>query len=124
MRGPVKNLYNATVLKPNGGIVQCSCCKRVTGRIEGINYKYIEFAFVCKCGEFGKAELYRGKHPHLSYPNRALYNKESVFICQNCERPLFWVKEDAVLNYAFNVICKCGVEYDIKFERNWKDSFD
>ena len=122
MRGATRNLSYAKLSHPGGGIVQCSECGAVVGKIEKFNYQYIKYIFVCKCGNVGKAELYRGKKPWLEYPKRPLYNKENHFMCQTCETPLFYVEIDAVDNFGFDVICKCGIEYDVKFKNKWEDA--
>lgn len=70
--------------------------------------------FVCNCGLVGKAEIYK-EPPQLEYPERPLYQKDNIHICQNCERPLFWIKPGGCSNYVFSVICKCGIEYDKKY---------
>lgn len=117
MWGATRNLYSSKLSHPSGGNVYCGGCGCVTGKIDIMNYKYIKYFFSCKCGNVGKVELYRGIRPWRTRPMRPLYNKDGVYICQNCEMPLFEVKEEAVDNYGFAVICKCGVEYDIKFKR-------
>ena len=122
MRGATRNLYNSRHSHPSGGLIYCSECGTVTGKIEKMNYRYIKYFFVCKCQNVGEVELYRGKRPWLTYPKRPLYNENNNYICQNCETPIFRVMEDEVDNYSFAVICKCGVEYDMKFKNKWEDA--
>lgn len=122
MRGATRNLCGARLSHPGGGMVYCEKCGLVTGKIEKMNYKYLKYIFVCKCQNVGKVELYRGKRPWLTYPKRPLYNENNNYICQNCETPLFWVKNDSVDNHTFAVICKCGVEYDMKFKNKWEET--
>ncbi len=121
MRGPWKNLYKVKLSKVSGGSIICENCNNTLGSIEAMNYSYIKLIFVCKCKSIVKAELYRGKRPILSHPDRMLYNKNGKYICQNCETELFSVNEDEVKSYAFNAICKCGVEYDAKFKDKWRE---
>ena len=111
-----KKNYKATTLRPDGSVIHCKECGFVTGYIYERAHKYIGYNFLCKCSNEGKIELYRGRKPKLERPKRRLYKKDNVHICPNCETPLFWVKEDAVEHYAFNVVCKCGVEYDLAYE--------
>lgn len=115
MMGPTRNLYNSRLSHPAGGNVFCGECGEIVGKIERMNYRYIKYFFVCKCGSVGKAELYRGKRPWLTYPQRQLYGAEHRYMCQNCESPLFFIDVGKVDNYAFAVICRCGVEYDEEF---------
>ena len=122
MRGPWKNLYKVKLNKVSGGNIICKECNNVLGYIEPMNYSYIKLAFVCKCKNIVKAELYRGKRPSLLHPNRALYNKAGKYVCQSCEIPLFSVKEENCISFAFNAVCKCGVEYDAKFKNKWQDA--
>ena len=110
-----RNKYNSETMKRDGGLVRCDKCGQITGFIHEGNHKYIKYIFVCKCGSVGKVEIIVDKKPKLEYPCRKIYQNGSVHICPNCERELFWVKEDMVSNYAFNVVCKCGVEYDMKY---------
>ena len=102
-------------MKQDGGNIKCEKCGEVTGYIYEHNHKYIKYRFYCKCGKYGNVEIIRGKRTPLKYPQRRLYQKGSEHICPNCERMLFRVEEETVLNYAFNVICRCGVEYDMKY---------
>lgn len=111
----IRNDFNSNILKADGGVIRCDKCNRVTGFIYERTHEYINYMFMCKCTNVGRAEIYRTRRPVLEYPERKLYQKENIHICPHCERLLFRVMEDAVQNYAFNVICKCGVEYDMKF---------
>lgn len=111
-----KSERNSLSLKQDGGIVRCRKCGRVAGFIHERNHKYISYIFVCKCTNVGKVEICRGDRPRLKSPGRKIYEKHGVHICPNCERELFWVKEDAVLNYSFGAVCACGVEYDTKYK--------
>lgn len=115
MRKITRNDFNSLISKPDGGIINCDKCGRITGFIYERTHKYINYMFMCKCSNVGRAEIYRGRRPTLEYPMRKLYQKENLHICPNCERIIFRVMDDAVQNYAFNVICKCGVEYDLKY---------
>ncbi len=110
-----RNLYRAEIMKNDGGTVMCKNCGNVTGYIYPYNHKHIKYMFLCKCTGYGKVEISRGKKPKLLYPQRKVYQKENIHICPNCERELFRVEEESVLNYSFNVVCKCGVEYDVKY---------
>ena len=121
MRGATRNLHYSELSHPSGGTVYCRECGKTVGKIEIMNYKYIKYFFVCKCGNTGKVELYRGKRTALTYPERPLYNNENGYMCQNCETYLFRIENDAVSNYAFDVVCKCGVEYDEEFKNKWAD---
>ncbi|MBR2916816.1 MAG: hypothetical protein IKC07_04385 [Clostridia bacterium] len=121
MRGPWKNLYKVKLSKVSGGNIICEECNNILGSIEPMNYSYIKLAFVCKCKSIVKAELYRGNLPTLTHPNRELYNKDGEYICQNCETPIFKVNEKDIISFAFNAICKCGVEYDVKFKNKWQE---
>jgi hypothetical protein len=105
-------------------MVYCEKCGSIMGKIEKMNYRYIKYMFVCKCRNVGKVELYRGRRPWLTYPKRPLYNEKNNYICQNCETPVLWVNGDTVEQYSFAVICKCGVEYDMKFKDIWKKTED
>ncbi len=107
--------YNCSVMKRDGGLVRCQNCGQITGFIYERNHRYIKYLFICKCEADGKAELSRGEKPELKYPHRMVYQKGNIHICPNCGRELFWVKKDAILNYTFNVVCKCSVEYDTKY---------
>lgn len=99
----------------------CEKCNSLVGKIEMFNYSYIRYTYVCKCGNTGTAELYRGRKPWRGHPRRTLYNEDNTYKCQACETPLFWVNEENVCNHAFDVVCKCGVEYDLIFHSKWKN---
>jgi len=116
MRGARRNLSESRLSHPGGGKVYCGECDLLIGKIEMYNYRYIKIIYVCKCGNIGEVELFRGDRPWLQYPKRPLYNKDNRYMCQACETPLFYVEEDNVYNFTFDVICKCGTEYDVKFK--------
>jgi hypothetical protein len=120
LRGATKNLYSSRLSHPSGGFVYCEKCGTTVAKIERMNYQYIKIFFVCKCGNVGKVELYRGKRQWLTYPERPLYNKENNYMCQNCERNLFSVNKDSVYNCTFYVTCGCGVEYDMEYINKWE----
>lgn len=106
------------MMKPTGGLISCSKCGFINGYIYEGNTEYMNYVYMCNCGEFGKIEVYRGHRPALNKPKRAAYLVDNILLCPNCERELLWVKPDSTLNYAFNMVCKCGVEYDEKFDSN------
>ena len=124
MRGATRNLCDSRLSHPGGGMVYCEKCGSIMGKIEKMNYRYLKYIFVCKCQNVGKVELYRGRRPWLTHPKRPLFNEGDNYICQNCETPLFWVNEDTVEQHSFAVICKCGLEYDMKFKDEWGKTED
>ncbi len=111
-----KTIYKATTLKPGGSLIFCRECGFITGYIYENNHKYINYTFCCKCGNNGKVILNRDKKVKPGHPKRQLYKRGDVHICPNCETPLLWVRRDTVAHYAFDVVCRCGVEYDLSYE--------
>ncbi len=111
----IRNECRAYTSKPDGGEIICKLCGRILGNIAVGKHRYLKLTFFCKCDAFCKVELSKGEIPVLEYPNRKIYQKENLHICPHCERELFLTEEENILNYAFNAVCKCGVEYDKKY---------
>ncbi len=111
----IRNEHRAYTQKPDGGEIICKKCNKSVGFINSGMHQYIKFLFYCTCENLGKIELSKGEKPTLEYPRRKIYQKENVHICPSCERELFRVNEDRLFNYTFNAVCKCGIEYDMKY---------
>lgn len=118
MKRIFRQIYNMRAMKPFGGIVFCTECGYIKGYIYQNSTSYLKLVTRCKCSATNWIEIYRGKKPKFEVPWRPLYEKDGVYICQNCENPLFWVKNDSIKNVSFYATCgRCGVSYDRAFLR-------
>ena len=118
MKRIFRQIYNIQMMKPDGGIIFCAACGYVKGYIYQNSTSYLKLVTRCKCATTNWIEIYRGKKPDFELPWRPLYEKDGVYICQNCGNPLFWIKRDSIRNVSFYATCgRCGVSYDRTFSR-------
>ena len=117
MRVINKYLADMYFHRRNGGVFCCSSCNAVLGFLNPQGYKNMKFWALCNCGQDVYFEIYRHKIPELTKPHRPLYKDEYKYLCQTCEEVAFSINKENVRNFAFNYVCKCGIEYDIPFKR-------
>lgn len=108
-----------TTIKPRGGFFRCEECSTILGYIDANSYEYLNFHTVCgECGNYGRLEFSRNRDEFKKTVGRAPDFINRVYVCSDCQKPMFSVDDDRCSNFSFYIKCKCGAEYDrrVKFK--------
>ena len=86
----------------------------IVGSINCEGYDFIDLRVICNCRTvisvnncFAGAKPFNRENIHS-----ILIWRDGVYTCRKCGRKILSVIDERVYNYSFNLICRCGEQYD------------
>lgn len=127
-------LYKGEIMKVNftdnlnvdteGGKIFILPEKELIAEVFLKNYEYIFFYCLKDNGDGGmnsaKCIFYKHKKPQkieINHPVRPIYNSDNLLVCQNCGRRIIKVYNEKIFAYSAKIICSCGADYDIRWDK-------